>query len=96
LEEIGGEVITIKVQRLSNTGQVESYLNRAVEQEEYHGFYYRIPEMARITVTLGDGTTEETRCMVNQLGVVTYLPVNSWQVMFHEETGGIRGVAVEY
>jgi len=95
VEEMGGKVVTIKVQRVGNTNQVEGYLDRATEEDEFHGLYYRIPELARVTVTLGDGSTEEARCTINQLGVVTYLPVSNWKVNFHEETGGIRGVVID-
>jgi len=94
LDEMGGRAITINVQRVGNTTQVSGYLNRAVEEDKTHGFYYRIPELARVSVTLPDGTVEETQCMINQLGVVTYLPASKWKVNFHETTGGIKEVVI--
>ena len=95
LNQMGGWVVTIKVQRVGNTNQVASYLNRALEETKSQGFYYRIPELARVTVKQGAGLIEQTQCLINQLGVVTYLPVSRWKVKFHEETGGIKGVVID-
>jgi len=95
LDRIGGKVVTIKVQRVGNTNRVAGYLNRAPEETKSRGFYYRIPELARVTVKQGDGLIEQTQCLINQLGVVTYLPVSGWKVKFHEETGGIKGVVID-
>ena len=95
LNQMKGRVVTIKVQRVGNTNEVASYLNRAQEETKSQGFYYRIPELARVTVNQGAGKIEQTQCLINQLGVVTYLPVSQWKVKFHEETGGIKGVVID-
>ncbi|MBE0648769.1 MAG: DUF4831 family protein [Bacteroidales bacterium] len=95
LDEMGGRAITINIQRVGNTTQVANYLNRASEEEKNHGFYYRIPEIARVTVKQPNGMVGETQCLVNQLGVVTFLPASKWKVNFHEKTGGIKEVAID-
>lgn len=95
LDEPGGKVITIKIQRVGNTTMVASYLKRAEKETKVHGFYYRIPELARVTVRLNDFTQEETQCLIDQLGLVTFLPVNKWKVRFHEDTGGIKGLQMD-
>lgn len=95
LDESGGKVITIKIQRVGNTNTVSSYLGRAPKEEKEQGIYYRIPELARVIVKLDDNSTEDTQCLVNQLGLVTNLPVDKWKVLFHEETGGIKGLLIE-
>ncbi|MFC2101432.1 DUF4831 family protein [Bacteroidota bacterium] len=95
LDEMGGRAITINIQRVGNTNQVASYLNRAVEETKTQGFYYRIPELARVSVKQPNGTADETQCLVNQLGVVAYLPASKWKVNFHEKTGGIKEVAID-
>ncbi|MBC8456807.1 MAG: DUF4831 family protein, partial [Deltaproteobacteria bacterium] len=75
--------------------QVASYLNRALEKTKTQGFYYRIPELARVSVKQPDGSLKETQCLISQLGVVTYLPASKWKVNFHEETGGIKKVVID-
>jgi hypothetical protein len=95
LDDQGGKVITIRIQRVGNTNTVAKYLEKAQKQDKISGFFYRIPELARVTVKLDDGTTEETQCLVGQLGVVTYLPSAKWKVDYFKETGGIKGIVVE-
>ncbi len=92
LDEPGGKVVTIKIQRVGNTNTVSGYLTRAEKETKEHGFYYRIPELARVTVKLDENTQEETQCLVSQLGLVTFLPAHQWKVQFHESTGGIKGL----
>jgi hypothetical protein len=95
LDEPGGKIVTIKVQRSGTTRDVAGYLKRTTWKNKDHGFYYRIPEMARVTVKMGENLTEETQCLVSQLGIVSFLPSNKWKVQFYKETGGIKGIAVE-
>jgi hypothetical protein len=95
LDETGGKVVTIKIQRVGNTNTVANYLKKAEKESKVQGFSYRIPELARVSVKLDENTQEETQCMVSQLGVVTNLPAGKWKVQFHKETGGIKGLEIQ-
>ena len=95
LDDPGGKIVTIKVKRSGTTGSVSNYLSKPSEKSKQRGFFYRIPELARVTVKVSDALQEETQCIVNQLGVVTYLPAGNWKVEFYKETGGIKSVKVE-
>jgi hypothetical protein len=95
LDEPGGKVVTIKVQRSGTTSAVAGYMKRGSDVNKVHGFYYRIPELARVIVKVDDNLTEETQCLVSQLGIVSSLPTNKWNVQFYEETGGIKGMSLE-
>lgn len=95
LDSPGGKVITIRIQRVGNTNYVASYLGRGVKDDKGQGIYYRIPELARVIVKLDDNSTEETQCLVNQLGLVSNLPAAKWKVSFHKETGGIKGLLLD-
>ena len=90
----GGKVITIKVQRVGNTNSVSAYLQKAVKNEKSSGFFYRIPEYARVTVKVDENTQEEQQCLIDQLGLVTNLPSGKWKVLFHKETGGIKSLGL--
>ncbi|MEI7982535.1 MAG: DUF4831 family protein [Bacteroidota bacterium] len=92
LDGSGGKVVTIKIQRVGNTNTVAAYLKKAVKEPKTHGFSYRIPELARVTVRLDENAQKETQCLISQLGVITYLPVNKWKVQYYQETGGIKGI----
>lgn len=91
----GGKVITIRVQRVGNTTSVSGYLQKAGKPSKMSGFYYRIPEYARVTVKLDENTQEEQQCLINQLGLVSNLPSRDWKVLFHKETGGIKSLVIE-
>jgi hypothetical protein len=96
LDESGGKVVTVKLQRSGTTGNLSAYLKKAVyDEKKTHGFFYRIPELAKVTVKLDENLQDETQCLVSQLGVITYLPVNKWKVSFYKETGGLKGMMVE-
>jgi hypothetical protein len=95
LDEPGGKVVTIRIQRVGNTNAVAGYLKKAEKETKLHGFSYRIPELARVTVKLDENTQQETQCLISQLGVVTYLPANKWKVQFHPQTGGIKALEIE-
>jgi hypothetical protein len=95
LDEQGGKVVTIKIQRVGNTNTVASYLKKVEKDSKVQGFSYRIPELARVTVKLDENTQEETQCLVSQLGVVTNLPASKWKVLFHKETGGIKSLEIQ-
>ena len=95
LDEQGGKVVTIKIQRVGNTNTVANYLKKVEKDSKTQGFSYRIPELARVTVKLDENTQEETQCLVSQLGVVTNLPASKWKVLFHPETGGIKILEIQ-
>lgn len=92
LDAPGGKVVTIKVQRSGTTGVVSGYLKKNTETKKEHGFYYRIPELARVIVKVDENLQEETQCLVNQLGVISSLPVKNWKASFYPTTGGIKGL----
>ncbi|MDP4281440.1 MAG: DUF4831 family protein [Bacteroidota bacterium] len=95
LDDPSGKVVTIKVQRSGTTGMVSDYLNKVNSRKSTHGFYYRIPELARVTVRVDSDIQDETQCLVNQLGIVSFLPPDKWKVKFYDETGGIRNIIIE-
>ncbi len=95
LDEPGGKIITIRVQRSGTTSAVLNYLKKSQDVAKSHGFFYRIPELARVNVKVDENLQEETQCLVNQLGVVTFLPSDKWKVQFHKETGGIKALKVD-
>jgi hypothetical protein len=94
LDESGGKVVTIKIQRVGNTNAVSQYLNKAEKTTKLQGMTYRIPEVAKVSVKYDD-SVQETQCLINQLGVTATLPSGSWKVLYHKETGGIKGLEIQ-
>jgi hypothetical protein len=94
LDESGGKVVTIKIQSVGNTNAVSQYLNKAEKTTKLQGMTYRIPEVAKVSVKYDD-SVQETQCLINQLGVTATLPSGSWKVLYHKETGGIKGLEIQ-
>lgn len=95
VDESGGKPVTIKIQRTGNTGVISGYLKKTENSRKPYGFFYRIPELSRIIVKVDENLQKESQNLVNQLGVVSYLPAGKWKVNLYPETGGIRSVDVE-
>jgi hypothetical protein len=88
--------VTVKIQRSGTTSSLAGFLkNASSDDKKNHGFFYRIPELAKVTVKLDENLQDETQCLVSQLGVVTYLPASKWKVRFYKETGGVKGMVVD-
>jgi hypothetical protein len=94
IDEPGGKAVTVRVQRSGATGIVSSALKKSEDSRKVRGFYYRVPEMAKVTVKVDETLQEESSCLINQLGVLSCLPSNKWKAGFYKETGGIK--ALEY
>ncbi len=59
------------------------------------GIHYRIPEYGNIALYVGDTKRAEARLLVNQFGVVTYLPPGILDMEFYPDTGSLRSVGEE-
>lgn len=86
--------------QIKTTPQINNSLKSATEKlssssKSKHGVYYRIPSRADISVQLGGLRLIESRFVVNQLGVVTFLPAgNLKNIQLHHNTGALKSVLV--
>jgi hypothetical protein len=92
IDEPGGKAVTIRIQRSGATGTVAATIRKSEDSKKSRGFFYRVPELAKVTVKVDETLQEEADCLVNQLGVVSFLPANKWKVSFYKETGGIKSL----
>lgn len=56
------------------------------------GFHYRIPEHSTVIIREGNTPRAEARMLVNQYGVVTWLPPHEMEIEFYPNTGSIKSV----
>jgi hypothetical protein len=87
-----GEQVQIYFSAAGQTRKIATHqLLRDAAKPKNTGFYYRVPEKAKINVRMGNEILEETYFLVNQLGVVSFLPYESVQeIQFHPETGSVK------
>ncbi len=56
------------------------------------GFFYRVPEHARISIVKDESTIAEARVLINQLGIITSLPPENYEIEFYPATGSVKSV----
>lgn len=66
----------------------------STDQKDSLGFHYRIPEHTDISLLLGDEIRAQTRMLVNQFGIVSYLPAKNMSIEFHPQTGAIKSIGI--
>lgn len=92
-----GDLIQMEATSLTRTNPLKSVtegLNH--NQRDAHGLYYRIPDKANVVFKVGGQVKLETQFVINQLGVVTFLPASSIRnIGFDKNTGTIRHITLE-
>jgi hypothetical protein len=93
----GGDAIQIQATSLNKTGALKSETEKLnLGQRETHGLYYRIPDKANVAVKVGGQVKLETPFVINQFGVITFLPASSLRnIGFDNNTGAIKRVVLE-
>lgn len=89
-----GKDITIQFARSYDTkGVSESLTKSANPKQKLHGFYYRIPEYANVSVNVGNAEKANARMLVNQFGVVADMPYSKGMLLnFYPKTGALKMV----
>ena len=92
-----GDLIQIQAVSLNKTNPLKAETEKMdVGTRESHGLYYRIPDKANVTFKVGGLVKLETQFVINQFGVVTFLPASSIRNLgFDNNTGTIRRVVLE-
>jgi hypothetical protein len=91
----GGESIFVKIENNGTAQAIKNYLSGQSTNNGIHGFYYRIPEHAKISVEYDNKVLAKKSCIINQLGVVSFLPLSKSKIRFNPKTGGINELLIE-
>jgi hypothetical protein len=86
----GGEKINIQLEPMGDFGTLRSISQQRNASAGEQGFYYRIPVMTKVKLTISNDLNVEGIFPVSQLGAVAYLPPNVTSVQFHTETGTVK------
>lgn len=87
-----GKPVTITITPSGTTNQIARHQSaRIKELNNRYGFWYRIAEPSQITLNKGDSKLASTTFMINQFGVVSFLPYrNIYRLTLYPETGSIE------
>ncbi len=92
-----GDLVQMEATSLNNTRPLKTETEKLnISPRESHGLYYRIPDKATVTFKVGGQVKLETRFVINQFGIVTFLPASSLRnIGFDNNTGTLRRVVLE-
>jgi len=92
-----GDFVQIQTTSLNKTNALKAETEKLnASQRSSHGLYYRIPDKADVIVRVGGQVKLETQFVINQLGVVTFLPASSLRnISIDNNTGTLRRVVLE-
>lgn len=92
-----GDLIQIQATSQNKNNVIKPQTERlAVASREMHGLYYRIPDKATVSIKIGGLVILDSPFIINQYGVVTFLPASTLRnIEFDNNTGGIRSVVLE-
>jgi hypothetical protein len=92
-----GDLVQIQASGLNKTSVLKTETDRMSQKSlSERGIYYRIPEKASVLVKIGGQVKLETQFLINQLGIVSFLPASSIRnISLDTQTGTLRRVVFE-
>lgn len=91
----GGEKINLRIEKLTDLTNLNAVVNKRNDGNSgNHGFYYRIPSSAIVTLEINNDIKPQRTFPISQLGETTYLPTHVTSVQFHKNTGAIKAILI--
>lgn len=92
-----GDLIQIQATGMNKTNALKADTEKMnMGQRESHGLYYRIPDKASVAVKVGGQAKLESQFVINQFGVITFLPATSIRnIGIDNNTGTVKRVVLE-
>lgn len=90
-----GDLMQVQVEPVNSLQQVKGAANDRNKAEKAKGLFYRIPEKADVTVSIGGQPRVDGRFTISQLGVVTFLPAAaSGNIELYPGTGSVKHITL--
>ncbi len=86
--------IYIELMPSLTTSKIAPFVSNQYENIKHRrGFYYNIPEKTKLILTKGRGESIfESTVMVNQFGVVHFLPAKQYKILYFDNSASLRRV----
>jgi len=86
-----GEVVNLCVKSMGNIAVANNYNQQKTKLDKgKHGFSYRVPEYADVSVVYHNNTLKETKKLISQLGMIVNLPRSSRSINYDVNSGSIN------
>ena len=91
-----GESVNLKIEKLDSSNVLEPFNDAKLDlKKKHHGFYYRIPEYAKVSVCCNNKIKAESNILVSQFGVVCELPaINGIKALYYPNSGEVKTISV--
>jgi len=90
-----GDIVQVQVEPANSLQLVKNTISDRNKGEKVKGLYYRIPEKADVTVTIGGQPRVDGSFTVSQLGAVTFLPAGtSGNIELYPGTGSVKHITL--
>jgi hypothetical protein len=91
-----GESVYMRIERFGSTKQTSTYEKAKVDAKaKSHGFYYRIPEYAKVSMICNDKVRTEANILISQFGAVCELPAGKkFRATFYPGSGSIKSIGI--
>ncbi|MCD6112952.1 MAG: DUF4831 family protein [Bacteroidales bacterium] len=93
-----GEKVNIKVINMKTTDKFNNVIKKNYDtkkEKRSKGFYYRIPDYGNVSIIYNKEEYFKSDFLINQFGIVTFLPANKSEIKFYPNTGSIKNVVIE-
>lgn len=96
-DDRSGTPVWLHYQKSNTTARLGHKISANYPEENLirKGFHYRIPEYADLTMKIGENSRARARLLINQFGIVTYLPALNMEINFSPKTGAIKSIGVQ-
>jgi uncharacterized lipoprotein YehR (DUF1307 family) len=90
-----GDNVYLSIQRSGNTKVVADFEKAKTDtKKKKHGYYYRIPEYATVSIVCNDKIKAESNLLIDQYGAVSELPIKkSLKITYYPNSGSLKTVS---
>ena len=91
-----GDNVYLKIGRYNSTKQLAGFNEWKLNaRQKTHGYYYRIPEYANVSMIYNDKIKAESNLLVDQFGVICELPVSKkLKASFYPNSGSLKTITI--
>jgi len=90
-----GDTFYVNVFRNFEIEKLSYYFADKAKLTEKKGFFYRIPQYSKVTISKNDQNYADVNLLIAQFGILTNLPPEKHKVQFYPNTGAIKNITVE-
>jgi hypothetical protein len=91
-----GDNVYLKIEKYNSTKALANFNEwKTNPKQKKHGYYYRIPEYAKVSLIYNDKVKAESNLLIDQFGAVCELPANKkLKAAFYPNSGSLKSITL--